>query len=142
VTFLGAQNQELLPYYYSASDIVVMPSHYESFGMVALEALASGTPVIASNVGGLRYIVNDGKSGFLVPPRSPETVANRIRDLVNDPALRRKMGENGVRTAQRFSWPAVTSNVESVYEELIHARAYNALPRRASAMAQSAKPLQ
>ncbi len=135
VTFLGAQNQEILPYYYSAADIVVMPSHYESFGMVALESLASGTPVIASNVGGLRHIVADGKSGFLVPPRSPETVANRIRDLMNNPALRRQMGENGVQTAQRFSWSAITNNVESVYEELIHARTYSALPQRVRVMA-------
>jgi len=119
VTFLGAQNQEILPYYYSAADIVVMPSHYESFGMVALEAMASGTPVIASNVGGLRYTVSDNESGFLVPPRSPETVADRIRVLLNRPHLRRQMGERGVEIARRFSWGTVADQIETLYRELI-----------------------
>jgi len=64
VVFLGMRDQDKLPYYYSAAEVVVMPSHYESFGMVALEAMACGTPVIASEVGGLGYLVRDGETGF------------------------------------------------------------------------------
>ena len=66
VRFLGAKDQSLLPFYYAAADMVVMPSHYESFGLVALEAMAMGTPVIASKVGGLAHLVQDGETGYLV----------------------------------------------------------------------------
>ncbi|MCB0043432.1 MAG: glycosyltransferase, partial [Caldilinea sp.] len=75
VTFAGSRDQDLLPYYYAAAEMVVMPSHYESFGMVALEAMAMGTPVIASEVGGLAYVVRDGFNGFLVPRRNAEALA-------------------------------------------------------------------
>ncbi len=72
VLFLGRRGQNTLPYYYSAAEVVVMPSHYESFGMVALEAMACGTPVIASRVGGLAHLVKDGETGFFVPAQDPE----------------------------------------------------------------------
>jgi D-inositol-3-phosphate glycosyltransferase len=122
VTFLGSQSQEALPYFYSAADVVVMPSHYESFGMVALESMASGTPVIASNVGGLSYIVRHGKTGYLVPPRSPKVLAGRIRTLLDDPFRRRRMGAQGVQAAQRYSWTAVSDQIESLYADLIPVR--------------------
>ena len=67
MVFLGKRGQDTLPYYYSAAEVVVMPSHYESFGMVALEAMACGTPVIASQVGGLAFLVQDGVTGYTVP---------------------------------------------------------------------------
>jgi D-inositol-3-phosphate glycosyltransferase len=78
VIFLGKQDQQLLPYYYSASEIVVMPSHYESFGMVALEAMACGTPVVASQVGGLAFLVRDGETGFVVPGNDVQMLAKRL----------------------------------------------------------------
>lgn len=118
VTFLGAQAQNLLPFYYAAAEMVVMPSHYESFGMVALEAMASGTPVIASDVGGLTYTVRDGETGFLVPPHSPEILADRMLALLESPDLRRRMGAAGVRQAARYGWDRVTSQIEAIYQEV------------------------
>ncbi len=86
VTFLGAKDQEILPNYYAAAEMVIMPSHYESFGMVALEAMAMARPVIASEVGGLAYLVRDGYNGFHVPSRDPEALAARIFELLtNEP---------------------------------------------------------
>ncbi|MCA9916014.1 MAG: glycosyltransferase, partial [Anaerolineae bacterium] len=82
VSFLGAKDQALLPYYYSAAVAVIMPSDYESFGMVALEAMASGTPVIASQVGGLAFLVRDRQTGFLVPAREPQALAECITTLL------------------------------------------------------------
>ena len=78
VTFLGAKDQDTLAYYYSAAEMVVMPSHYESFGMVAIEAMACGTPVIASDVGGLSFSIEDGFNGYLVPGRNPQALADKI----------------------------------------------------------------
>ena len=74
VTFLGKRSQDTLPYYYSAAEAVVVPSHYESFGMVALEAMACGTPVVASQVGGLAFLVQDGVTGFTVPVDDPQAL--------------------------------------------------------------------
>ena len=82
VTFLGSKDQEVLPNYYAAAEMVVMPSHYESFGMVALESLAMGTPVVASEVGGLAFLIQDGVNGFHVPSRDPESLAERILKVV------------------------------------------------------------
>lgn len=118
VTFLGAQSQETLPYFYSAAEMVVMPSHYESFGMVALEAMASGTPVIASDVGGLTFTVQDGKTGFLIPPHRPHLLADKIELLLRQPALRRAMGAAGVVWAQRFGWATITDQILTMYRQL------------------------
>jgi len=82
VLFLGAKDQDVLPNYYAAAEMVVMPSHYESFGMVALEAMAMGRPVIASEVGGLAYLVQDGVNGYHVPTRDPEALAERIYESI------------------------------------------------------------
>ncbi len=131
VTFLGAQDQEVLPNFYSAADVVVMPSHYESFGMVALEAMASGTPVIASNVGGLSYIVRHGETGFLVPPRSPEALAGNIRLLLDDAARRERMGKRGVQVSRHYSWGVIADQIEALYAELLPERCYTRSNNRA-----------
>lgn len=118
VTFLGAQGQDVLPLYYSAADVVVMPSHYESFGMVALEAMACGTPVVASDVGGLSYTVEDGVTGFLVPDRDPKALADRICDILNDEVFRDQLGRQALDVARGYSWQNITNAILEVYREV------------------------
>jgi D-inositol-3-phosphate glycosyltransferase len=116
VVFLGAQDQDTLNVYYSAAEVVVMPSHYESFGMVALEAMACGTPVIASKVGGLAFTVQHGVTGFHVPDRNPEALAEKIGRVLCDPALQRQLGAQAARWAQRYSWPTVARQIVNLYD--------------------------
>lgn len=119
VLFLGKRGQNTLPYYYSAAEVVVMPSHYESFGMVALEAMACGTPVIASRVGGLAHLIKDGETGFFVPAQDPEALADKLRLLFVDPDLRARLGCAGAVYAQDYSWEDITSQVASLYRSLV-----------------------
>ncbi len=118
VAFLGAKNQETLQYYYSAAEAVIMPSHYESFGMVALEAMACGTPVIASEVGGLAFLVQDGVTGFHVPTNDPTELAGKIRLILENEPLRREMAAAATAYAQRYSWPLIADRIEQLYMEL------------------------
>jgi D-inositol-3-phosphate glycosyltransferase len=119
VAFAGARDQNILPYYYAAAEMVVMPSHYESFGMVALEAMAMGTPVIASEVGGLAYVVCDGYNGFLVPRRDAQALAHRIADLLNDRLLRERLSRNAVHYARDYDWAIIAERIAAVYEETL-----------------------
>ena len=119
VTFLGAKDQDTLVYYYSAAEMVVMPSHYESFGMVALEAMACGTPVIGSDVGGLSFSIEDGFNGFLVPGRDPAALAEKIALLLKHPGLRDHLGEQAIRWAERYAWPHIADEILDVYE-MVH----------------------
>lgn len=119
VTFQGSQDQRKLPVFYSAADAVIVPSHYESFGMVALEAMACGTPVIASNVGGLRYTVRDGETGLLVPREDPAALAEKIAVLLDDEAFRLQLGQQATQTAQRYSWTTIASEIRELYDEVI-----------------------
>jgi D-inositol-3-phosphate glycosyltransferase len=118
VTFLGRRSQEALPYYYASADAVVMPSLYESFGMVALEAMACGTPVVASDVGGLPFIVRDGETGFLVPERDPQSLAECLSQLIRDPALRKRLGDRGIQVARDYAWPRIADRIEALYAAL------------------------
>jgi D-inositol-3-phosphate glycosyltransferase len=118
VVFMGAQDQDTLNVHYSAASMVVMPSHYESFGMVALEAMACGTPVIASKVGGLAFTVQDGVTGFLVPERDPEALAAKISLLLHDADLRQRLGDQAVQWAQRYSWPIVADQIVALYDRV------------------------
>ena len=117
VRFLGAQPQERLRLFYAASDATVMPSYYESFGMVALEAMACGSPVIASNVGGLTTTVRDGVTGFLVPDGDAAAFAGAIARLLADGDLRWRLGREAVRWASRYRWPCVA---EAICREYAH----------------------
>ena len=118
VGFLGSKNQNLLPYYYAAAEVVVMPSHYESFGLVALEAMAMGTPVIASEVGGLAYLVRDGRTGFHVPPRNPARLADRICVLLSDSRLRDDLGRQARQHALQYEWGVIAGRIAGLYGEL------------------------
>jgi len=119
VTFLGAKDQEMLQYYYSAAEMLVMPSDYESFGMVALEAMACGTPVIASDVGGLAYLVRHRRTGYRVPARDPEALAAKITRLLTHEGLRRRIGQRAACWAESYAWPKITDQIETLYRSLL-----------------------
>lgn len=123
VCFVGAVPQERLPVYYNAADVCAVPSFYESFGLVALEAMACGVPVVAADVGGLGTTVRDGESGFLVPRRDPVAFADRIQRLLHDPSLRVRMSEAARARAARFTWEGVSRRLEALYVRLLHTRA-------------------
>jgi D-inositol-3-phosphate glycosyltransferase len=122
VEFVGSKPQEMLPLYYSAADITIMPSHYESFGLVAVESMASGTPVIASNVGGLSFTVKDGETGYLVPEENHFALAEQVHTLLKNPDLRLRMGEQAAQHALQYSWRNIASQIAEVYDEEIACR--------------------
>jgi D-inositol-3-phosphate glycosyltransferase len=107
VTFIGAQPQQRLRDWYVAADVTVLPSYYESFGMVALEAMACGSPVVASRVGGLQTTVRDGLTGLLVPEGDPCALAETITRVLGDDVLRWRLGREGQRWAAQHRWPCV-----------------------------------
>ena len=115
VGFVGAKDQIELPTYYAAADVVVMPSHYESFGMVALESMAMGTPVIASEVGGLAHLVQDGVTGFHIPPRSADALAHRLCDMLFNPQLREQLGSQAREHAVTYDWRLIADRLVSVF---------------------------
>ncbi len=119
VIFLGKRSQDTLPYYYSAAEAVVVPSHYESFGMVALEAMACGTPVVASQVGGLAFLVQDGVTGFTVPVDEPLALADRLTQLLNDPVLHHKLGQQALTAARQYAWERIAGRINRLYEEVL-----------------------
>lgn len=121
VTFLGKRGQDTLPYYYSAAEAVVVPSHYESFGMVALEAMACGTPVVASQVGGLAFLVQDGKTGFTVPVGDAEALCGRLKALIEDEDLRNRMGAAAYQFARQYDWEVIAGRVAGLYQAVISA---------------------
>lgn len=118
IRFEGSQPQDRLPLYYSASDVTVVTSRYESFGLVAVESMGCCVPVVASRTGGLRFTVEDGVNGFLASPGVPEDFANRIQQILHDSDLAADLAKGARSTAERFSWPNVASSVMTVYQRL------------------------
>ena len=118
VRFLGAQPQRRLRYFYAAAEATVMPSYYESFGMVALEAMACGSPVVASRVGGLTTTVKDGVTGYLVPEGDAVALSERLERLLHDPETRARLGREATRWAADHRWPCVAEAVCRLYSEL------------------------
>jgi D-inositol-3-phosphate glycosyltransferase len=119
VTFLGKRGQDTLPYYYSAAEAVIVPSHYESFGMVALEAMACGTPVVASEVGGLAFLVQNGITGYTFPVDDAQALAERLQALLQDRDLRTRMGAQAASFAQQYSWGEIARRMQKVYQDLL-----------------------
>jgi D-inositol-3-phosphate glycosyltransferase len=116
--FVGSQPQERLPLFYGAADAVVVPSRYESFGLVAVEAMACERPVVASRAGGLTFTVEDGTNGYLAPAGDFGLFADHLARILDNPALRDRLGANARECAQRFSWSSVAESVLHVYERL------------------------
>ena len=118
VRFVEPQPHHILSTYYRAADVVVVPSRSESFGLVALEAAACGTPVVASAVGGLLTLVDDGLTGYLVAGRDPSHFAQRIASILNDPALAASMSVRAAERARRYTWSFAAARLRRVYSDL------------------------
>ena len=118
ILFMGKKDQNTLQYYYSAAEIVVMPSNYESFGMVALEAMACGTPVVATQVGGLQHLVQNGVTGFIVPHNDPVALEESLTQLICMPELRAQMSLNSIEYARTYSWEAITPKIIELYQKV------------------------
>jgi len=118
VRFMGAVPHEELPVFYAMADVCVMPSKTESFGLVALEAQALGTPVVAASVGGLREVVEDEVTGLLVEGHDPADYARAIAEVLADPMRRREMGDEARRRAGRFTWRRAVDRLAAIYDRL------------------------
>lgn len=118
VRFVPPQPHEGLANYYRAADVCVVPSRSESFGLVALEAAACGTPVVAASVGGLRSLVADGRTGFLVEGRDPAAFAARVSELLDDPQLASQLGAAASDRAKRYCWSTTAARLRRLYSDL------------------------
>jgi D-inositol-3-phosphate glycosyltransferase len=116
VDFLGSVAHHELPFFYSAADVCVMPSYSESFGLVGLEAQACGRPVVGSGVAGLRSVVRDEVSGYLIDAHDAAAYAERIGRLLDNPELAQQMGRRGRLLAQRFSWNRTADSLQELFE--------------------------
>jgi D-inositol-3-phosphate glycosyltransferase len=120
VTFTGSRPRAMLNYYYSAADVFVTTPWYEPFGITPLEAMACGTPVVGANVGGIKFTIKHGQTGYLVPPRSPSALAKRIALLYRNPALMQKMGRAAIRRVHRhFTWRKVAEAINGIYGHVL-----------------------
>lgn len=131
VEFTGRRHRDELATYYSASDVFVTTPWYEPFGITPVEAMACGRPVVGSDTGGIRSTVVHGKTGFLVPPRDPDSLARRLAELAADSTLCQRMGEAGRLRARRlYTWKRVGQDLLSIYR---HMAAGSALPQHQAA---------
>ncbi|HEY6542897.1 MAG TPA: glycosyltransferase [Ktedonobacteraceae bacterium] len=117
VRFMGKRQPELLRYYYSAADVAVTTPWYEPFGLTPLEAMACGSPVIGSAVGGIMFTIKHGETGLLVPPRDPHTLAASLQRLLDQPEVRKRMGAAARKRIEReFSWSIVAMRTGALYD--------------------------
>ncbi|MGC1395436.1 MAG: glycosyltransferase family 1 protein [Coleofasciculaceae cyanobacterium] len=119
-SFPGRLGDDVLPAYYAAADVCVVPSHYEPFGLVAIEAMASSTPVVASDVGGLQFTVVHEETGMLAPPQDEAAFAAAIDRILSNPDWRNQLGANArVRVENKFSWDGVAHQLSDLYNNLL-----------------------
>jgi len=122
VLFVPPRPHELLSTYYRAADVCLVPSRSESFGLVALEAAACGTPVVASDVGGLRSLVDHGRTGYLVEEPDPEAYAGWIRQILAEPLLAERLSTGSVLRARRYTWAHAAHLLVDIYADLTAGR--------------------
>ncbi len=122
VVFVGRRGRDVLKYYYSAADIFVTTPWYEPFGITPVEAMACGTPVVGANVGGIKFTVRDGETGYLVPPNDPDALAERLAYLYRHPKLLSVFSRQAIRRANDlFTWRRVADAVAALYEDVLSA---------------------
>ncbi len=135
VVFTGRRSREVLKLYYSAADAFVTTPWYEPFGITPIEAMACGTPVVGSNVGGIKFSVVDNETGFLVPPKEPDALATQVARICKDRRLGKRLGRAAARRAKSlFTWQAVVRAIEALYDDVSSGRR----PAAASGMAAAA----
>jgi D-inositol-3-phosphate glycosyltransferase len=118
VTIEGSVDHELLPQYYAAADIVCSPTHYDSFCMVNIEAMACGTPVITTDIEGVAEYAIDRETALLVPPKNSEELSNAVLELSTSPALQKKLKEQGRSMVAQFSWENSARELMDIYEKV------------------------
>ncbi|HEX5938439.1 MAG TPA: glycosyltransferase family 4 protein, partial [Actinomycetota bacterium] len=115
-----------VPGYLAGSDVSVNPAvGQESFGIVLVEAMAAGVPVVASDIPGYREVVADGVEGLLVPPRDPEALAGGLVRVLTEPDLATRLGEAGRERVRRYDWPIVVDRLEELYGRAIEGAGYD-----------------
>lgn len=121
VHFLGSRKRDVLRIYYSAADVFITTPWYEPFGITPIESMACGTPVIGSRVGGIKYSVKDGETGFLVPPNDPDSLERKISDLLGNQALLRRFKAHSlIRARELFSWENIVSQIATIIEDVVN----------------------
>lgn len=120
VTFFGRRGRDTLKYYYSAADVFVTTPWYEPFGITPVESMACGTPVIGSNVGGIKFTVRDSETGYVVPPNNPKALADKIAHLYAHPKLLTLFSRQAIQRANDlFTWQKVTTALSALYENVL-----------------------
>ena len=124
IDFVGQVDHDDLPLYYNAADVCVVPSYYESFGLVALESMACGTPVVATRVGGLSTIIHHGRTGYLKSWRCPEAFANSVEMIISSNGLQQSMGEAARKRAEGMGWDNAAALMSVEYSALTSSTTY------------------
>jgi phosphatidylinositol alpha-mannosyltransferase len=130
VVFTGLVNYEEQPSYYRTADIFCAPAtSHESFGLILLEAMATGRPIVATNIEGFAAVVTQGEEGLLVPPMTVHSLAEAFLKLLNDRQLRLQMGQKGLVTAQKYTWEGIAARILAYYSQTIEKVHHNGAMR-------------